>query len=293
MVQKGSDAMKFGLVCEGGGMKCAYNAAILDKFLDDGICFDYCVGVSAGSANTASYLAGQRGRNHRFYTKWIKDPEFYGPKAFLKSGDLFGLSYIYGTLTNSTGKDPIDFKAILENPAEFELVATDAETGRPVYFSKTDMRQDDYRVIMASSAIPAACRPIHIGNHAYFDGGVSDAIPCQRALDKGCDKLVVISSKPRDYIKEPEAHKRVYSLFCARYPKIVEALDRRHEMYASQQDLLFSLERQGKAFLFAPSEHIPMATTDMSVKENQQAYDLGLYDYVKQRESLMHFLNRA
>ena len=40
---------KIGLVVEGGGMKCAYNAAILDLFLDEGIAFDYCIGVSAGS----------------------------------------------------------------------------------------------------------------------------------------------------------------------------------------------------------------------------------------------------
>ena len=29
--------MKIGLVVEGGGMKCAYSAGILDKFLDDHI----------------------------------------------------------------------------------------------------------------------------------------------------------------------------------------------------------------------------------------------------------------
>ena len=29
--------MKIGLVVEGGGMKCAYNAAILDAFLDHNI----------------------------------------------------------------------------------------------------------------------------------------------------------------------------------------------------------------------------------------------------------------
>ena len=37
---------KIGLVVEGGGMKCAYNAGILDAFLDQGITFDYCIGVS-------------------------------------------------------------------------------------------------------------------------------------------------------------------------------------------------------------------------------------------------------
>ena len=41
--------MKTGLVVEGGGMKCAYSAGILDKFLDDNITFSYCIGVSAGA----------------------------------------------------------------------------------------------------------------------------------------------------------------------------------------------------------------------------------------------------
>ena len=41
---------KIGLVVEGGGMKCAYSAGILDAFLDEGISFPYCIGVSAGSA---------------------------------------------------------------------------------------------------------------------------------------------------------------------------------------------------------------------------------------------------
>ena len=63
---------KSGLIVEGGGMKCAYSAGILDAFLDDNVTFDYCMGVSAGAANTASYLAGQRGRNLRFYIEHAK-----------------------------------------------------------------------------------------------------------------------------------------------------------------------------------------------------------------------------
>ena len=36
---------KIGLVVEDSGMKCAYNAGILDAFLDEGITFDYCTGT--------------------------------------------------------------------------------------------------------------------------------------------------------------------------------------------------------------------------------------------------------
>ena len=74
--------MKTGLVVEGGGMKCAYSAGILDKFLDDNITFSYCIGVSAGAANTLSYLAGQRGRNLRFYTEHLRDPRYFKRTKF-------------------------------------------------------------------------------------------------------------------------------------------------------------------------------------------------------------------
>lgn len=119
---------KTGLIVEGGGMKCAYSAGILDKFLDDSIAFDYCIGVSAGAANTLSYLAGQRGRNLRFYTVHLDDPRYLSVRSLLRTGNLFGLQYIYGTLTNSDGADPIDYDAIMKNPAEFYMPATDTST---------------------------------------------------------------------------------------------------------------------------------------------------------------------
>ena len=42
-----------------------------------------------------------------------------GVKNLLRTGLFFGLQYIYQTLTNSDGADPIDYPAIVENPAEF------------------------------------------------------------------------------------------------------------------------------------------------------------------------------
>lgn len=86
---------KIGLVVEGGGMKCAYNAGILDAFLDHGISFDYCIGVSGGAGNVASYVAGQRGRNLRFFTDHIHSPKYFGIRSLLATGNLFGLQYIY------------------------------------------------------------------------------------------------------------------------------------------------------------------------------------------------------
>lgn len=281
---------KIGLVVEGGGMKCAYNAGILDVFLDHQITFDYCIGVSGGAGNVASFVAGQRGRNIRFFTEHIHSPQYFGVKSLLKTGNLFGLQYIYGDLTNSTGKDPLDFPAIMKNPAEYEVVATNAVTGEAEYFGKEDMKQDDYRPIMASSAIPAACRPVEINGVPYYDGGISDAIPVRRALEKGCDCIVVILSKQRDYVRKPQGMRFLYSTLCRKYPKIIEDIDRRHITYRENLQEVFDLEKEGKAFVFAPSEHVKVGTYSMDEKTERILYDLGVKDFSDQEEALKRFI---
>lgn len=281
---------KIGLVVEGGGMKCAYSAGVLDAFLAKNISFDYCIGVSAGSANVASYLANQPGRNLRFYTTHLKEPGYFGFKSYLKTHNLFGLDYIYGTLSNSDGADALDYEELEKNPSEFVLVTTNARTGKPTYFHKEDMKKDDYRIIKASSALPAACKPVEIGGNLYFDGGVSDSIPVKKAFEDGCDKVVVIMSKNRDFVKKPEGMRSFYTLKCHKYPKIVDLLNNRHKNYTESQRLTYKLEKEGKVFVFAPSKHLSMSTYAMDADANHKLYDLGIEDFKDQQNKLLRFM---
>ena len=283
---------KTGLVIEGGGMKCAYSAGILDAFLDHQISFDYCIGVSGGAGNAATYLAGQRGRNLRFFKEHTRSPKYLSFRNFLKTGNLFGLPYIYGELTNSAGPDPLDFQAILKNPAEYEVAATNAETGTPVYFSKKSMRQDDYRHIMASCAIPGACRPVEIDGVPYYDGGVTDAVPVGRALAKGCDRLVVILSKTRDYVKKPQGLRCLYRHLCRKYPETISAIDRTHITYNRNLQKVFELERSGTAFVFAPSRPVKVGTYTIDEEAEQELYDLGIRDFTERLDELKQFLRQ-
>lgn len=284
---------KSGLVVEGGGMKCAYSAGILDAFLDHQITFDYVIGVSAGCANAASFLAGQRGRNRRFYTEFIHDPGYMGVKNFLKTGSYFGLQYIYGTLTNTDGAAPLDFDAVLKNPAEYVVVATDAETGKPCYFRKEEMEKNNYRHIMASCCLPALTQPVRIDGRAYYDGGVSDAIPIRQAIRDGCDRLVIIRSKTRDFVKKPEGMKGFYTLACRRYPAMIRALDRRHIMYRREQADQDALEKMGRCFVFAPSDPPKMSTFSRDAAVEESLYELGLKDFARLKESFKDWLGQS
>ncbi len=281
---------KTGLVVEGGGMKCAYSAGVLDGMLDDQIHFDYVIGVSAGSANAASFVAEQKERCMRFHTQHLKDPLYFCVRSFLKTRNLFNLEYIYGTLSNHDGKDPISYPTIAASDSELVVVATDAITGKPHYFTKDQMSQDHYEIIMASSAIPVACKPQVIGGVPYYDGGISDAIPVQKALDDGCDRLVIALTKPYDFVKTPEKHKRLYSIACRKYPKAIECMNNRHIMYNRCIEQARQLDREGKAMIFAPSTTLQISTYTMDPEVEKQLYRLGLEDYWKNRDRFLQFM---
>jgi len=66
---------------------------------------------------------------------------------FLTKKSYVDMDYIYGTLSNSGGENPLDYPAFQNNPMEFYVVAADALTGEPKYFDKSDVRQDDYSIM--------------------------------------------------------------------------------------------------------------------------------------------------
>ncbi len=282
--------MKIGLVVEGGGMKCAYTAGILDKLLDNCITFDYAIGVSAGSSSTASFLAGQRDRNRRFFVEHVGEPGYMGIRTFLKTGSFFGLEYIYATLTNSDGADPIDYQTILNNPTEFKIVATDAVTGKPVYFDKTDAKQDDYRIFMASCAIPVVSKPVKINGKDYFDGGCSDPIPVRKALEDGCDKIVILLCRPKDTVRTSEKHRELLKTALLKYPKTFHAVENRAIVYNEVLSFSKELEEKGKAFIIAPNEALPVSTYTRDPEVLQNLYDIALREFEEKKDALTAFL---
>ena len=282
--------MKTGLIVEGGGMKCAYTAAILDGFLDDHINFDDCYGVSAGAACVASFLGRQKDRNRRYFVEHVSDPEYIGLKSFLKTGSLFGLEYIYGDTTASTGKDPLDYSVFASNPATFTAVATDAVTGEPVYFTKKDVSQDHYKVFMATCAIPIASKPIEINGKYYYDGGVSDPLPIAKAMADGCEKFVVVLCRPKDTIRTPQKMQALVKWILRKYPMVAKEVCERHIGYNEQLKKIKELEAEGKLFLFAPKESLPVSTYTKDPKILQNLYDIGVKEYAEEREKFISFM---
>ena len=190
-------AEKTAIVDVGGGMRGIYAAGVLDYCMDNGIRFDLGIGVSAGSANLASFSARQARRNLKFYSEYALRKEYMGIENFLKKHSFIDMDYVYGTLSNSDGEYPLDYAAMMKNPMQVLTVATHAETGEAVYFSKEDMVMDKYHPYKASSSIPFVCKPYVIDGVPYYDGALGDPVPIEKAFSMGCDKVVLLLTLPK------------------------------------------------------------------------------------------------
>lgn len=275
---------KIGVVDVGGGYRGIYAAGVLDFCLDHGIHFDLGIGVSAGSANMASYMAGQPRRNRQFYSEFGLRREYAGAHNFLTKRSFIDLEYVYGTLSNSDGESPLDYEAIVRNPAQMITVAAEAETGKAKYFDKSDMAQDQYGIFMASSAIPVVCTPKVIGGVPYYDGALADPVPILKAYEMGCEKVVLLLTLPEDHVRSPKKDELLAGRLRHIYPRAAEALALRAKRYNESVALAKEFASQGKLLIVAPSDTCGVSTLTRDKEKLINLYDKGYQDGAKIRD---------
>lgn len=280
--------MKIGIIDVGGGYRAIYGAGVVDRLLEDHVPIDYAIGVSAGSANLTCLLSKQKNRTYRFYTRYAFRREYASMYNFRKDHNFVDLDYVYGTLSNHDGEDPLDYQAVADNPMDFYVVAANAETGEPHYFPKSRFRQDDYDICKASSAVPVACEPYEVDGVPYFDGGIADPIPVQKAFDDGCDKVVVVLTRPRDTVREQKKDVGPAAILKRTYPAAAEKLLNRYRLYNEEVDLAKQYESEGKALILAPTDLFGLSTLHKNYEGLNRMYRQGYGDAAQVAEFLQH-----
>lgn len=268
--------MKTGLVLEGGGMRGLYTVGVLDVLMDNDLYFDYIIGVSAGAGNAASYVSRQRGRGYRVDTQYVGDKRYIGIDPILHKHSVFGLDFIYDTIPQEL--DPFDYDAFHAATGEFVTVVTDAETGEAVYFGKEKLVGKDFTVLKASAALPMFTPPVEFEGKKYFDGGAADSIPVERALQDGCDRLVIVLTRPRGFVKAPERIRAAYKRVLKEYPNVVKTMDNRHNVYNASLRRCYELQEEGKAVVLAPEYALPVDKFGTDTEKLERCYNEGMRD---------------
>ena len=278
--------MKTCIIDCGGGLRDIYGAGVFDYCIDNDITFDMCIGISAGSANIASFTSGQRGRNYNFYYEYAFRKEYMSFDNVLKKKFYLDLDYVYGKLSNSNGEDPFDYDKFSENESEIYIIATNAKSGKPEYFYAGDMKKDNYWHLKASSCIPMICSPAIEKDNRYFDGGISDPIPLKFALEKGCEKIVVIWTKPIENVGNFILDEMVGYAMKKKFPKVSDDLLNRKNKVEKSLNYAKKLRDDGKVLIVSPESIGKMSTLTKDKEALDKLYKIGYNDAEKIKEFL-------
>lgn len=276
-----------GLVLEGGGMKGVYSAGVLDFFLDKGMEFFSCYGVSAGACCLCSFLSGQRKRAYDVTVDYLEDKNYCGLYSLLKTGDIFGADMCYHRIPDEL--NPYDHEAFYQYKGNFYSVVTNIETGEAEYIPIKDLKEE-IEAIRASASLPLVSRNVPWKGKLFLDGGISDAIPLKRSMADGNLKNVVIMTKETGYRRKPSWETGLIKLRYKKYPKVYELMKNRHLVYNENLDFIEAQERAGKVFVIRPAHKSSVGRIERDKAKLKALYEEGYKDAEASYKNLLAYL---
>ncbi len=273
------------LVVEGGAFRGLYNQGVMDFFMENGLNFECVIGVSAGAMAALNYASGQIGRSARCNLKFRHDPDYIGTQAMLHAHSPLNIDF---ALQPNEKLDKLDENSFYDPRRRYIAVATDCGTGKTMYFEKGKCR-DILKAIKASASMPYVSPMVDVDGYKCLDGGCSCHIPFRWALDQGYENVVVIKTRERGYRKK-ESTKDYALRFYKDNPEFAKKLMSMEADYNKECDEIDRLEKEGRIFVIAPSEHVTVKRVESNMNKLGNLYWLGYNDAKKNFFALNKYL---
>lgn len=264
---------KVALVLEGGAMRGLYTAGVLDVFMENDIKADTILGVSAGALFGINYKSKQIGRALRYNLKYAHNKRYMGLYSLITTGDVMNKDFCFNKLVYDL--DPLDFDTFDNSDVKFYAVVTNVETGKAEYIEISDAKRD-MEYLRASGSMPFVSNLVEIAGNKYLDGAVADPIPFKKALDMGYKKIIVVQTRPVDFIKTKS--RLPFGFIYKKYPEFVKTAQKAYINYNETLDLIKKYENEGKIIVLRPSEKIKMRRVEKNLNKLQAIYDVGVKD---------------
>ncbi|MCI5650918.1 MAG: patatin family protein [Ruminococcus bromii] len=280
---------KGALILEGGSLRSLFTAGVLDVFMENDLYFSDVTGVSAGALTGVSYVSKQPGRTAQINIGYVNDKRYLGVNNLLLHHEIFNFDFLFNELSREIL--PFDFNTFFSSPMHFTAVATSLDTGEPVYFEK-DACPDILTAVRASSSMPVVSKAVTIDGKRYLDGGCSMAIPYQKAIDDGFEKIVLVLTRQQGYRKLYTRRPvlRAYAKYFRHYPNFIRALFAVPTRYDRQQREIDELEKAGRIFVIRPQQPVNVSHTERDVEKLTALYNDGHKEAERQLEALRAYL---
>ncbi len=282
---------RIGLVLEGGGVRGAYTAGCLAWLYDNNIHFDYSAGISSGAVYLSCFLMGQPQIAKNMSTKYACDPNMTGFGAMIHCGHYVDYEMIFEKYLR--GVEHMSCQPLIDANPDMEVGAYDLDLGKTVWFRPKDM-DPELVLLRATCALPVAAETVEYKGRKLLDGGITKMIPIERAVEQGCTKVMVITTKPADFVRKPASKfirfmmKRIYK----DYPKVEEDYQVRHINYYKQMTMIKDMVADNKAILMYPSETVKVNRFKGDEEKCLQLYNLGYADMEKRKDEILAFMKK-
>ncbi len=201
------DKRIFGLVLQGGGMRGAYTAGTMIPLILEGFnkgTFEHVIGSSAGAINGA-YFVDDHLETMVAYTDDLSNKRFVN---LLRKDKKVDIDYVVDDVLKL--RHPLNAHNLDHAYSKLHTVLTDAETGKKIVISDHHKFAQIYEELRATAALPVLYdKQIRVGDRYYIDGGVSDLIPIDVAIDLKCTDIVVIMTQQVQSYHFDKQHKRL------------------------------------------------------------------------------------
>ena len=262
------------LLLEGGSLRGLVTAGVLDTFMENDVYFPAVAGVSAGALNALNYVSHQPGRSASINLRYRHDGRYFGPKAALRGGSLFGLNFMLHDVKKEV---PYDEETYAHGGIRMIAVATNAETGKPAYFEKGKTDFDFNEAVRASASLPLASAPVMLAGQPYLDGGCACPIALNWALEQGFEKIVVVTTREKGFRKKQPGQRMIdlYDDFYGDKPLFLATMLTQEMRYNALMDLLDELEERGRVFCVRPQEPITIGRFEGDTEKLLALYNRG------------------
>src|SRR6476659_826353 len=180
-------------VLGGGGMLGAAEVGMARALLEAGVCPDLVCGTSVGAVKCADIAADPTPDGiKRLLALWdtLADGGVLDDSLIRRVAEVIRRrTSLHGNETlRRLLRDRLPVQRFEDLVVPFECVAASIEGAREHWFSTGDLIEP----ILASCALPGVFPPVSIGDEHFFDGGLVNSIPLERAVARGADTVWVL-----------------------------------------------------------------------------------------------------
>ena len=276
------------LVLEGGAMRGIYTAGVIDALMKEKIKVDTVIGVSAGALFGVNYVSHQPERVLRYNLENVNNKDYMGISSLIRTGNIMNEDFCFNKLIYET--DPFDFDTFDKSRIKFYATITNLETGKAEYKEITDSR-NQMEYLRASGSMPLLSKIVKIDNNLYLDGGIGDSIPVKKAQELGYDKVIVVTTQPKDYIKKK--YKMLpFRIAYKKYPNFINTLNNRHIKYNKTTKYIVEEEDKGNILVIRPTRRVKIKKIEKDPNMIKEQYYLGFNDMENKLEDLKKYLKK-